>query len=88
MPYTILLYMLANFRSFMSNIRIPVLTVEQEEIMAATPVLHKELRTSMRKVSADQEKIGTEIDDLKARLARLDERRRMRAEAFESLKED
>jgi len=56
--------------------------------MAATPVLHKELRTSMRKVSADQEKIGTEIDDLKARLARLDERRRMRAEAFESLKED
>jgi len=88
MPFTILMYLLSNSISFLSNLRIPVLTGEQEEIMAATPGLQKVLRTSMTKVSADQEKIGTDIDDLKARLARLDERRRMRTEALESLKED
>jgi hypothetical protein len=88
LPFTILIYFLSNFKTFFANMRVPVLTKEQEAIMKSTPHEQQTIRSSMRKVTADQEKIGKDIGDLKARLARLEERKRERMDALESLNQD
>jgi hypothetical protein len=88
LPFTILIYFLSNFKTFFANMRVPVLTKEQEAIMKSTPHEQQTIRSSMRKVTADQEKIGKDIGGLKARLARLEERKRERMDALESLNQD
>mmetsp|Transcript_9924 Transcript_9924/g.18649 ORF Transcript_9924/g.18649 Transcript_9924/m.18649 type:complete len:148 (+) Transcript_9924:98-541(+) len=62
-----------------------VITSEQEEILKQTPRMQKELQAEMDKASIDQKNIGRDIDNLKERLARLEERKRQRLEVMRAL---
>lgn len=76
LPLIIAIYFFQNLKNFLSNIR--VVTPEQEEIINQMPSIQQNLRTDMNKATIDQQQIGRNIDDLKLRVARLEERRKQR----------
>lgn len=82
-PFVFFIYLFSTIKETFSNYH--VITSEQEEIMRQTPHLQKELQTEMDKASSDQKEIGKDIDDLKQRLARLEERKRQRLEVMKAL---
>jgi cell division protein FtsB len=76
-------YLFSSIKETFSNFYL--LTSEQEEIMRQTPLVQKELQAEMDKASTDQKQIGRDIDNLKERLARLEERKRQRLEVMKAL---
>jgi hypothetical protein len=82
-PFTMIIHLLSIMKHFFSHFN--VITVEQEDIMRETPGIQKNLEEDMRNASIEQKKIGKDIEDLKERLARLEERKRQRLEAMKAL---
>eukprot|EP01083_Nonionella_stella_P098901 278181_1 len=68
--------------------RIRVTTTEQDEILETVPIMQRELEQEMRVASVEQEKISQDMNNLKSRLARLEERRRQRKIKVDRLKRD
>ena len=68
--------------------RIRVTTTEQDELLETVPIMQRELQQEMRVAGVEQEKISQDMNNLKSRLDRLEERRRQRKIKVDRLKLD
>lgn len=97
LPLSFIAYFYSRILSFVGRppeaplapiIRMGVTTAEQDEILETVPIMQRELQQELRMASVEQEKISQDMNHLKSRLARLEERRRQRKIKVDGIKKD